>query len=46
VAQELPSVRRHFGELLSWQPYDATPDYEPRPDPAKTPRIELLTPSL
>lgn len=45
VAEVLPSVRRHVAELLAWAPYDATPDYDPRPDPAKGPRIELLTPS-
>jgi lipoyl(octanoyl) transferase len=46
VAEVLPSVRRHFTELLAWQPYDATPDYEPRPEPGRAPRIELLTPQL
>jgi lipoyl(octanoyl) transferase len=45
VAEVLPSVRRHLGELLSWQPYEATPDYEARPDPGRAPRIELLTPT-
>ncbi|MEZ0580144.1 lipoyl(octanoyl) transferase LipB [Nocardioides sp. MH1] len=45
VAEVIPSVRRHLSELLAWQPYDATPDYEPRPDPGKMPRIELLTPT-
>jgi len=44
VAEVLPHVRRHLSDLLAWTPYDATPDYEPRPDPARTPRIELLTP--
>ncbi|WP_244928721.1 lipoyl(octanoyl) transferase LipB [Nocardioides sp. W7] len=44
VTEVLPSVRRHLGELLAWTPYAATPDYDPRPDPAKGPRIELLTP--
>ncbi|GAA3644760.1 lipoyl(octanoyl) transferase LipB [Nocardioides ginsengisoli] len=37
VREITPSVRRHLDELLAWGPYDATPDYEPRPDPAKTP---------
>jgi lipoyl(octanoyl) transferase len=40
----LPSVRRHLADLLAWAPYDPTPDYEPRPEPGRTPRIELLTP--
>jgi len=44
VAEVLPLVRRHVADLLDWAPYDATPDYEPRPDPAKAPRIQLLTP--
>ncbi|MCX6399365.1 MAG: lipoyl(octanoyl) transferase LipB [Propionibacteriales bacterium] len=35
VSEVLDAVRRHLGELLTWGPYDATPDYEPRPDPAK-----------
>lgn len=35
VTEVLDAVRRHLGDLLSWGPYDATPDYEPRPDPAK-----------
>jgi lipoyl(octanoyl) transferase len=43
-ADVLPSVRRHLADLLSWQPFTPTPDYDPRPDPAKGPRIELLTP--
>jgi lipoyl(octanoyl) transferase len=45
VAEVLPAVRHHLVELLAWAPYDATPDYDPRPDPAKGPRIQLVTPS-
>lgn len=45
VAEVLPAVRRHVADLLAWQPYVATPDYDARPDPAKGPRIPLLTPS-
>jgi lipoyl(octanoyl) transferase len=44
VADVLPSVERHLTEMLAWAPYDATPDYEPRPEPGRGPRIELLTP--
>jgi lipoyl(octanoyl) transferase len=44
VAEVLPSVRRHLADLLAWGPYSPTPDYDPRPDPACGPRIELLTP--
>jgi lipoyl(octanoyl) transferase len=29
---------------LAWAPYDPTGDYEARPEPGRTPRIELLTP--
>lgn len=45
VADVLPSVRRHLAELLAWRPYDATPDYDPRPEPGHAPRIPLLTPT-
>jgi lipoyl(octanoyl) transferase len=44
VAEVLPIVERRLVEYLAWAPYDATPDYDPRPDPAKGPRIQLLTP--
>jgi len=44
VAEVTPYVERHLRTYLAWLPYEATPDYEPRPDPAKGPRIELLTP--
>ncbi|RYP84388.1 lipoyl(octanoyl) transferase LipB [Nocardioides guangzhouensis] len=42
VAEVLPSVEKHLTELLAWRAYDATPDYEPRPEP---PRIPLVTPT-
>ncbi len=45
VSEVLPTAERHLRELLAWTPYDPTPDYEPRPEPGRTPRIELLTPS-
>jgi lipoyl(octanoyl) transferase len=44
VAEVTPYVERHLRTYLAWAPYDATPDYDARPDPAKHPRIELLTP--
>jgi lipoyl(octanoyl) transferase len=44
VAEVVPSVEHHLRRYLAWTPYDATPDYEARPDPAKYPRIQLLTP--
>jgi lipoyl(octanoyl) transferase len=37
-------VRRHLSAYLAWQPYAATPDYEPRPEPGRGPRIELVRP--
>ena len=43
VAEVLPVLQSRLTELLAWAPYDATPDYEPRPDPAKGPRVEVLT---
>jgi lipoyl(octanoyl) transferase len=44
VAEVVPYVERHLRRYLAWAPYDATPDYDARPDPAKHPRIQLLTP--
>ena len=44
VAEVTPYVERHLRHYLAWAPYDATPDYEPRPEPGRVPRIELLTP--
>ncbi len=44
VAEVTPVVERRLHEYLAWAPYDPTPDYDPRPDPAKQPRIQLLTP--
>ncbi|WGY04239.1 lipoyl(octanoyl) transferase LipB [Nocardioides sp. QY071] len=35
VREVLESVRRHLAELLEWKDYVLTPDYEPRPDPAR-----------
>jgi lipoyl(octanoyl) transferase len=45
VAEVLPVLQRELAAFLAWQPYDATPDYDPKPEPAHGPRIELLTPS-
>ena len=43
-AEVVPLVERHLSSYLSWQPYDATPDYDPRPEPGRQQRIELVTP--
>jgi lipoyl(octanoyl) transferase len=42
VHDVLPSVRRHLTDLLAWAPYDATPDYEPRPGPVRQRRVPVL----
>jgi lipoyl(octanoyl) transferase len=44
VAEVIPSVERHLADYLAWGPYTATPDYEPRPEPGRAPRIELISP--
>jgi lipoyl(octanoyl) transferase len=45
-AEVLPRVRRHHSDLLAWAPYAPTPDYEARPEPGRTPRIELISPGI
>ena len=44
VTEVLAVVEPHLRDLLAWTAYDPTPDYEPRPEPGRTPRIPLLTP--
>jgi len=44
VAEVLPVMEGRLAEVLAWEPYVATPDYEPRPDPGRGPRVEVLTP--
>ncbi|MDT9592615.1 lipoyl(octanoyl) transferase LipB [Nocardioides zeae] len=44
IAEVLPLVEAHLRDLLAWGEYTATPDYEPRPEPPRAPRIELVTP--
>jgi lipoyl(octanoyl) transferase len=39
------SAEKHLAAYLSWEPYDATPDYDPKPEPGRHPRIELVTPA-
>lgn len=41
ITEVLPLVRNHLADYLAWEPYEATPDYEARPEP---PRIQLVTP--
>jgi lipoyl(octanoyl) transferase len=35
TAEVVPIVERHLRELLAWEPYERTPDYEPRPEPGR-----------
>ncbi len=44
VAEVIPAVERHLDAYLAWAPYTPTPDYEPRPEPGRAPRIELVRP--
>ncbi|MEZ5094328.1 lipoyl(octanoyl) transferase LipB [Nocardioides sp.] len=50
VAEVLPLVRARLATYLAWEPYAATPDYQPRPDPSRrhrppaVPRVPLVTP--
>jgi lipoyl(octanoyl) transferase len=44
VADVLDPVRHHLTRYLAWEDYTPTPDYEPRPEPGRTPRIPLVTP--
>jgi lipoyl(octanoyl) transferase len=47
VGEVAPVVERHLRELLGWAPYTRTPDYDPRPDPARhtdTLRVPVVNP--
>jgi lipoyl(octanoyl) transferase len=47
VPEALPVLQARLADMLEWRPYAATPDYDPRPDPAKKPEqpmIELVRP--
>ena len=44
VPEVLPLVEDHLGRLLAWDAYDATPDYDARPEPGREPRITLVRP--
>ena len=43
VAEVTPLVERHLDRMFGWAPYDATPDYEPRPEPGRL-RVPVLNP--
>ncbi|HSE10394.1 MAG TPA: lipoyl(octanoyl) transferase LipB [Nocardioidaceae bacterium] len=43
TVEEVATIaEKHLRELLAWEPYTPTPDYEPRPDPAKVSRADTL----
>jgi len=42
VEEVIPIAERHLTSYLAWQPYEATTDYEPRPEP---PRVRLVSPT-
>lgn len=45
TSEALPVVEAHLDRLLAWAPYDATPDYEPRPEPGRAAlRVPVLNP--
>jgi lipoyl(octanoyl) transferase len=35
VTDVVPVVQRHLTDLLAWEPYAPTPDYDPRPEPGR-----------
>jgi lipoyl(octanoyl) transferase len=35
VTDVVPLVQRHLTDLLAWEPYAPTPDYDPRPEPGR-----------
>ena len=45
VAEVLPLAERHLRDLLAWNPYRPTPDYDPRPEPVHGPSVSVLTPA-
>ncbi|MGA8845082.1 MAG: lipoyl(octanoyl) transferase LipB, partial [Nocardioides sp.] len=44
VSDVIPVVQRHLSRYLGWTLYTPTPDYEPRPEPGRVSRIELVRP--
>jgi len=39
VAEVVPLVEHHLRALLAWEPYERTPDYDPRPEPGRRPPL-------
>jgi lipoyl(octanoyl) transferase len=44
VAEVAPVVETHLARLLSWAPYDRTPDLPAKPEPGKALRVPVLSP--
>ena len=44
VAEVVPHVQRHLDRLLAWAPYERTPDYAPKPEPGRRPRVPVVNP--
>jgi lipoyl(octanoyl) transferase len=44
VAEVAPVVEKHLARLLSWAPYDRTPDLPPKPEPGTRLRVPVLNP--
>ncbi len=42
VEEVAPVAEKHLRDLLAWDAYTPTPDYEARPDPSKAGRIDTL----
>lgn len=39
TAEVAPVVEKHLRELLAWEPYERTADYDPRPEPGRSPAL-------
>ena len=44
VHEVAPLLRPHLDRLLSWAPYDRTPDYAPKPEPGTRVRVPVVNP--
>lgn len=45
VDEVTPVFSAHLERYLAWQPFEATPDYDPKPEPGRGPRVEILSPT-
>jgi lipoyl(octanoyl) transferase len=44
VPEVVPLLQRHLDRMLAWAPYERTPDYAPRPEPGRRPRVPVVNP--